>query len=124
MTSHAHRHACIAAATLTLILILSLAPAWAGGRTIVGDWAPDPHQCWPSQGAIAIRSLSVVGDDFRCDFRDVSRLDDVVTWRGTCGFPDPARPATVVASLRGDTLSMRINGGENGPYRRCRGSRS
>lgn len=107
-------------ATAALGLTLSFAPAQAGGRTIVGEWAPDPHQCWPSQGAIAISPLSVVGDEFQCNFNSVSRLGDVVTWRGTCGFPDVARPATVVASLRGDTLFMRINGGDNGPYRRCR----
>lgn len=122
MKPHARRRACFA--TATLALFVSFAPAQAGGRTIVGEWAPDPRQCWPSQGAIAIGPLSVVGDDFRCDFTSVSRLGDVVTWRGACGFPDPARPAIVVASLRGDTLALRINGGENGPYRRCRGSRS
>jgi hypothetical protein len=86
----------------------------------VGRWAPDPRQCLPSAGAIAIDPLSIVGDDFRCDFNSVSRSGDAVTWQGRCGFPEPPKPATVVATARGETLSLKINGGENGPYRRCR----
>jgi hypothetical protein len=110
--------AALAAAAL-LLLGGALAPALAQGRTIVGDWAPEGAECTPLAGTIAIGPLSIVGDDMRCDFRSVSRSGDVVTWHGGCGFPEPEERATVVAATQGDRLFLMINGGRNGPYRRC-----
>jgi hypothetical protein len=94
--------------------------ALASGRTIAGTWAPDPNECTPANGMVVIGPLDIVGDEFRCDFTSVSRAGDVVTWRGTCGFPTPFKPATVIARLTGETLRININGGENDPYWRCR----
>ena len=104
-----------------LLLTGALAPALAQGRTIVGEWALEHADCTPLAGSIVIGPLSIVGDDMRCDFRSVSRSGDVVTWRGGCGFPEPEERATVVAAAQGDRLFLTINGGRNGPYRRCAG---
>lgn len=71
-------------------------------------------------GAIGIRPLAIVGDEMRCDFDKVARSGDRVTWRGRCGFPEPARPMTVVAALRGETLLIRYDGMPPDIYRRCR----
>ena len=100
--------------------LLFAEPADAAGRTIVGRWAPDPAQCTPLGGMIAIDALDMVGDEFRCDFKSVSRAGDVVTWNGACGFPTLFEPAKVVASLDGDVLHVRINNEDNGAYRRCK----
>lgn len=104
---------------LTMTLLGGSEAASASGRTIVGEWAPDPRQCTPMAGAISILPLAIVGDDMRCDFSGVSRAGDVVTWRGRCGFPDPAKPTTVVAALRGEALSIRFNGSAPNQFRRC-----
>lgn len=112
--------AALRAAVLAMAMPCISSTASANGRTIVGTWAPDPRECTPVAGMIAIGPLSMQGDDFRCDFEDVARLDDVVTWHGTCGFPENARRATVVARLRGETLTVVIDGGADGPYRRCK----
>jgi hypothetical protein len=95
-------------------------PAPLGKRTIVGKWAPDPNQCTPVDGMIGIGPLDMGGDEFACRFKSVSRTGDVVTWRGTCGFPTPPEPVTVVATLTGETLHISVNGNDNGAYRRCK----
>ena len=122
MVALIHRDGRIAATILLLVLACSglSTAAVAHGRTIVGTWAPDPRQCTPVGGLIAIGPLNVQGDDFRCDFHDISRIGDVVTWHGWCGFPEHARRTTVVATLRADVLTVDIDGAESGPYRRCR----
>lgn len=102
-----------------LLVASTVAPALAA-QSIVGLWAPDPKQCTPAQGMIAIGPLQIGGDEFRCDFTSVKRSGDVVTWTGKCGFPTPPEKATVVASLGGAALRLRINGADNGAYRRCR----
>ncbi|WP_246775571.1 hypothetical protein [Methylobacterium aquaticum] len=100
------------------LLLLACTPALAAGRSIVGEWAPDPRRCQPIDGALKIAPLGMAGDEFSCDFKSVSREGDVVTWRGFCSAPRKA--ATVVASLRGEVLSVRVNGDSIGSYRRCR----
>jgi hypothetical protein len=95
-------------------------PTAPGKRTIVGKWAPDPNQCTPVDGMIGIGPLDMMGDEFACNFKSVSRSGDVVTWHGTCGFPTPPEPVTVVASLNGETLRISVNGNDNGPYLRCK----
>jgi hypothetical protein len=104
----------------TALLLLAGAPALAGGRSIVGDWAPDPRQCRPNDGAVRIAPLGLAGDELSCTFKSVSRDGDVVTWRGICSGPEDSSAATVVAALRGEVLSVRINGNGIGSYRRCR----
>ena len=111
-------HRAIAPAVASLVLACT--PALAAGRSIVGDWAPNPRMCRPMDGALKIVPLGMAGDEFSCDFKSVSRAGDVVTWRGSCGFPGKSRAATVVAALRGEVLSVRINGNGIGSYQRCR----
>jgi hypothetical protein len=94
-------------------------PALAEGRTIVGRWAPDPKNCVPSAGAIVVGPLSLTADDMACEFGSVVRQGDQVTWRGKCGFGDSSTPATVVATLNGPTLSVRVNRQAADIYRRC-----
>lgn len=95
-------------------------PAVAGGRTIVGDWAPDPSTCFPSAGAVNISPMSLVADEMSCSFKSVARTGDQVTWRGSCNFADRAVPAVVVATLQGERLSVRVNNQQTDTYRRCK----
>lgn len=94
-------------------------PALAGGRSIVGQWAPDPKNCVPSAGAIVVGALSLTADEMACGFKSVARQGDQVTWRGKCDFADSSMPATVVAMLNGSSLSVRINKQPADTYRRC-----
>jgi hypothetical protein len=94
-------------------------PAVAEGRTIVGQWAPDPKNCVPSAGAIVVGALSLTADEMVCGFKSVARQGDQVTWRGKCDFADSSMPATVVATLNGPTLSVRVNKQSADTYRRC-----
>ncbi len=104
-----------------LVSIALLAtPALAGGRTIVGDWAPDPKSCFPSAGAVNISAMSLVADEMSCAFKSVARTGDQVTWRGSCNFADRAVPAVVVATLQGERLSVRVNNQQTDTYRRCK----
>lgn len=48
------------------------------------------------------------------------RVGDTVTWRGECSFPEEVVSATVKASLVGQTLYFRIDGGETLKLERCR----
>ncbi|TGD95298.1 hypothetical protein EU555_28810 [Methylobacterium nonmethylotrophicum] len=81
--------------------------------------------CRPLDGALTISPLSMAGDEFACNFKSVSRSGDVVTWRGSCSPSGRSDAAVVVAALRGEVLSVRINGNDVGTYRRChRGSPS
>ena len=101
---------------------LALTPALAhAAQTIVGTWAPDPRECTPVGGMVGIQPLGMmIGDDFICSFRDVSRSGEVVTWHGGCGGPEqPKDRSTVIAELRGKLLYIRLNGARNGPYLRC-----
>ena len=107
-------------ALVTVVAVLAGSPALAGGRSIVGDWAPDPRQCRPVDGAVRIAPLGMAGDEFACTFKSVSRAGDVVTWRGSCSFADRSKASTVVAALQDDRLSVRIDGNALGSYRRCR----
>jgi hypothetical protein len=61
-----------------------------------------------------------VGEDFGCQFRDVSRSGNVVTWHGTCANlgEDKATKATVVASLSDNLLTVKLNGRLLNVYRR------
>lgn len=101
-------------------LLAATAPAMAAGRTIVGDWAPDPSSCFPSAGAVNISAMSLVADEMSCTFKSVARTGDQVTWKGRCSFADRAVPSVVVATLQGERLSVRVNGQSPDTYRRCR----
>jgi hypothetical protein len=107
------------AALAAVWLACTAGPVLAQGRTIVGEWAPDPANCLPYAGAIKISALSLVGDEMSCQFRSVARQGDVVTWQGRCDFADSSMPVTVVAALTGQRLSVRINRQPADTYRRC-----
>ncbi len=106
---------------LPVVLLGLAAPASAAGRTIVGEWAPDPANCLPFAGAMKISAMSMVADDMSCSFKSVTREGDQVTWRGGCSYGNKAVPSVVVATLRGETLAVRINGKPGETYRRCKG---
>lgn len=104
---------------VVVAIALIASPAFAG-ETIVGRWAPNRAACGSAMGGeIAIDPKMIVADDWRCDFSTVQRSGDIVTWNGTCGFPEPAKRATVVATSSGAALSLRINGGAADRYVRC-----
>lgn len=105
---------------LLSIAISSVAvPAMAQGRTIVGEWAPDPKNCLPFAGAMQISAMSMVTDEMSCNFKSVARSGDQVTWRGGCSFGSKSVPSMVIATLMGDTLAVRINNQPADTYRRC-----
>lgn len=105
---------------LSVGLLGLAAPASAAGRTIVGEWAPDPANCLPFAGAMKISPMGMVADEMSCSFKSVVREGEQVTWRGGCSFGSKAVPSVVVATLRGETLAVRINGQPADTYRRCR----
>lgn len=110
--------------TLRLIvagtLLCSAGAAAAAGRTIVGEWAPDPKNCLPFAGAMKISAMSLVADEMNCGFKSVARTGDQVTWRGNCDFGSQSLPAVVVATLQGENLSVRVNNQPADTYRRCK----
>ena len=108
-------------AMMLAMALTAMAGNAGAAETIVGYWQPTDGSCSPSGGGIYIGPKEIVGDEFSCQFKDVSRRGDVVTWAGRCGFPEPMQRSTVVASLRGRLLTVAVNGGQNGPYRRCQG---
>ncbi|MDE4914556.1 hypothetical protein PQI07_28220 [Methylobacterium sp. 092160098-2] len=106
---------------LVSVGILAVAsPAMAAGRSIVGEWAPDPANCLPFAGAMKISAMSMVADEMSCSFRSVVRDGDKVTWRGGCSSGSKDVPSVVVATLHGETLAVRINNQPADTYRRCR----
>jgi hypothetical protein len=101
------------------VLLWSIAPAQASPPAILGNWATDPRQCVPAAGMIGIDPMQMTGSDFRCDFNSVAEKDQIVVWQGTCYFRSNPAKAEVEAHLVGSLLHLRINGADNGGYRRC-----
>jgi hypothetical protein len=102
--------------------VVCVLDATAGGRqTIVGYWreAVKAGQCEPKPD-LSIRPMALIVNEYACDFRSVSRAGDDVTWTGKCGFGDQQEEVrTVVASLRGNQLSLAFNGMQQGVFKRC-----
>lgn len=111
------------AVPLTLLLVPFLASPGAARETIVGRWGETRDVCG-SGAAIDITAMGLSSEETACEFKDVSRLDDVVTWKGTCFVHGEApRQETVVATLHADrslTIRFRGSGAEIGGLRRCR----
>ena len=104
-----------------LALALTGVPAVChANQTIVGTWSLDPTACTPVGGLISIGPLSLTADELQCEFRDVARTNDRVTWHGSCSDGASRTPTTVVAALRNGSLTIAMNGVSSGPYRRCR----
>ena len=106
--------------SIALTAMLTMVGSAHAAETIVGTWALDPRECTP-MNAVHIGPLDMMmGDEFICSFRDVSRSGEVVTWHGSCGGPEQLHErSTVVAERRGKLLYIRLNGAQNGPYLRC-----
>lgn len=105
-----------------LLLAVSTAPAVAA-ETIVGRWGESREVCSGAM-SIDIAAMGLRSEEFACDFTDVSRVGDVVTWKGRCFVhEEPPRKETVVATLHPDrSLTMVFHGsGVNiEGLRRCR----
>lgn len=107
-------------ASLALAIFTASFGAGQAAQTIVGVWRQAGGSCQITRGAVSIGPMHMGGDEWRCDFHDVDRKGDVVTWKGKCGFPEPFERAVVKASLVGQSLYVRINGGEAARWERCR----
>lgn len=109
----------VLAATL---LVVATAPSLAR-ETIVGRWGESRDVCG-SGGAIDIAPMKLSSEETVCEFTDVSRIDDVVTWTGKCFVHQaPPRRETVVATLHPDrslTIVFKGSGAAIRGLKRCR----
>lgn len=110
-------------AVAAALLVTLPAVAAAARETIVGRWGETPEACG-TPSAIDIGPMRLASEETVCDFADVSRVGDVVTWRGICHVAEePPRRETVVATLAADrslTLRFRASGATIPGLRRCR----
>jgi len=111
-------------AVAVLLAALASATTTATAReTIVGRWGESRDVCG-SGGAIDITPMGLSSEETVCEFTDVGRVDDVVTWKGKCFVQDaPPRRETVVATLYADrslTIAFRGSGATITGLRRCR----
>ena len=110
------------AALLVVLLTLAAGPTEAR-ETIVGRWGETADVCG-SGAAIDIRPMGLSSEETVCEFTDVGRVDDVVTWKGKCFVHDaPSRRETVVATLHADrslTIVFQGSGARIPGLRRCR----
>jgi hypothetical protein len=90
-------------------LLLSL-PASAL-ETIVGRWGETEDVC-RSANVIVLAPMRLQSDETVCNFIDVTRLGDVVTWRGSCkAGEEPIHKETVIATLHPNrTLTLLFKG--------------
>lgn len=107
----------------TLGILVGLATPVVAAETIVGRWGESRDVC-SSGAAIDIAAMKLSSEETACEFTDVGRVGDVVTWKGTCFVQGEApRKETVVATLAADrtlTLRYRTSGAEIGGLRRCK----
>ena len=105
-----------------MFTVLATAPAGAA-ETIVGRWGESRDVCG-SGAAIDIAPMKLSSEETVCDFTDVGRVGDVVTWKGTCFVQgESPRKETVVATLAPDrvlAIRFRTSGAEIGGLRRCK----
>ncbi len=111
-------------AFLALAALLALPSPAGAAETIVGRWGETRDVCG-SGGAIDIAPMKLSSEETLCEFTDVARTGDVVTWRGRCFVQGEApRNETVVATLGADrrlTLFFRASGARIPGLARCRG---
>lgn len=110
---------------LALLAVASTATATSSfaRETIVGRWGETRDVCG-SGGAIDIKPMGLSSEETVCEFTDVGRVEDVVTWKGKCFVQDaPPRRETVVATLHADrslTLHFKGSGATIPGLKRCR----
>lgn len=104
---------------LAIALLLAAALPAPAAESIVGTWAT-PGRCGRPLSTIAVSPMALAGEDFFCDFTEVSRKDDTVRWRGICTFGVDEEKASVTARLERGRLSYQFHrDGWNGPLQRC-----
>ena len=115
------KYHCLSAIRAFTAVVVMATSSGRAAESIVGTWAPDPSECTPVGGMVAIGPLSLVADELACRFATVVRAGDKVTWRGRCSTGGAApTPATVTAALRSGNLAITIDGAPSGTLRRCR----
>jgi hypothetical protein len=102
------------------ILVSTIIVALHAAESIVGSWSTT-QDCKPID-TIHVSPMALVGEDWDCTFKSVTRRGDVVTWRGRCGnaIHDNDQATTIVARLSGGQLHLSDNGKSMGTYRRCK----
>lgn len=105
-----------------LLLVASATPA-AAAETIVGRWGESREVCSGAM-AVDVKPMGLSSEEMSCEFTDVSRVGDVVTWKGRCFVrEEPPRKETVVATLHPDrslTIFFHGSGANIQDLRRCR----
>lgn len=106
-----------------LLLVLAATVPASAAETIVGRWGETNEVC-AGADALVVKPMGLSAEQMSCDFTDVSRSGDVVTWKGRCFVQEESpRRETVVATLASDR-SLRIlfrgSGSKIGPLYRCR----
>ena len=113
----------LAAPLLVLATTLLATTPTAARETIVGRWGESRDVCG-SGSAIDIAAMRLSSEETVCEFSDVSRVDDVVTWTGKCFVHEaPPRRETVVATLHPDrslTIAFKGSGATIRGLHRCR----
>lgn len=112
------------AAVIALGLAILTAPAGAGPRSIVGDWAADINDCGTSF-VFHVGPRELGSEGFSCTFSDVSRTGTTVQFVGTCNNGPGPKPETVTATEADGRLALSFARGK-GRYaglRRCPVSR-
>ena len=108
---------------LAIVALPFLATTGSARETIVGRWGESRDVCG-SGAAIDIGPMGLSSEETACEFSDVSRTGDVVTWKGRCFVHDaPSRQETVVATHNPDrslTIAFRGSGAVIDGLRRCR----
>lgn len=105
------------------MLVIASTPAFAA-KSIVGRWGSDGEAC--GFAATNIGRMEISSPELRCHFTSVSRSGETVTWRGSCdrAFGSRVADATVTARSYNDgdyeRIGLRINGGVERDYVRCR----
>ena len=105
-----------------LLLAASAVPTFAA-ETIVGRWG-ESHDVCAGAAAIDVKPMGLSSEEMTCEFTDVERVGDVVTWKGRCFVVgEPPRKETVVATLHPDrslTIFFHRSGANIEGLRRCR----
>jgi hypothetical protein len=114
-------------ATLGMVVLASSTAMAETPRSIVGWWGYPGGNCLPIDGAVSIEPLALWGDDVRCDFTNVKRNGNTVTWKGKCSYGqgneagDPA-DETVIATEADGKLNLdfgAIKASDELPLTRC-----
>lgn len=101
----------VAVLPLVAVAMAAVCRPASAAESIVGHWGETQEVC-RSATVIVLAPMRLQSDETICNFTDVTRTGNVVTWRGTCRAGDvPLRRETVVATLnRNQTLTLLFKG--------------